>query len=1379
MDNSEFQLIPHWVERRKGYKSFRFSQLENNVPYTGCYLSFELESTVCDAIGLLWTSPSGLASSGFDVSKLHTTNVFHSAVEIQTFSRSSELFGWAEGMALGGKRLAIWLEAEQLTLNLTRLKEIAEKNIALNLHVFQSSPGKLHGNYWEVFQALANTGWQIWHSANSGDLIFQALMGRKISENLRVPNLIFHNSNQHFWVPQISSVPNVNEIKSYFTSQGWRNSRIFNLSEPLLMGSQFSTETQELNGFSKQKLVLDKYKDIYKKYSTSFIENFKSQAGNAISPPKKFKSNIFIVADNQIHLDLESKIDFIAGKIKKTIHVLRVKNFAPRGYVDFPDVSINSNVGIVIGYSSEFLKSNAQSILEQSDGKIALVLIQLSYGAGGITESKWKELLENKYGPGTHYVSLETKVEFPKTAFPKRQAQYDIISRDLKLQNKANISELEPLELPYENVGLVVPKENINYPFKETLFNKLQKSMGDPPKFEIVALNSKANLFSVRLQNGYPEYYSSESHYKIMVLQLADAFFGFDPFDKLQKKGKVIFVQGQLPNETIYKLPKHWKKKLSELEAECFSISSPDFHPKFPQIILGEIPEECVPISVNSLSYNHQDSFEPLAGLKRWKKIKDSQKDISSFWGSWIEPYQAGENILCTPEINAAYGEIPPSTSAFHSTWIHRNQMPEFNPEKCNGCAKCWISCPDNAFSAKAFDVSEMVNALASSDPVVNIAGKLKRYFKLLPSVIKNLASNQNTQEFKREQFNSAVEILLENIPESDKSDVKTILSNISDKIGKLKTIYWKSLVNSNGWSPSAEPVLLSLDINPNMCKGCGICVSECQPKALEVKADSQHDFEKESKLWELHDGLPFTSDKIIAAVGEANGLPSLSGIMLSAYANFSMLGGTFASPGSGELLAIRRVVNIAEYYFQSSSIPYIQKLESLELQLGEAIQQIIGQSFNIELQNSLGKITSQFEEHKKQITLESVVDRLSKNGNAPVVQNEKLLKLSKCLSDIHHQLWLFKEGKNGLGRARFGLLITNVRLAEILAKFPYNPFSFPVVISINNPNAAIGLQESLLSDWVELEKIMLIAELLLEWPSDVKAKENGIQKMGWNNLSNESLSAVPKIIVLGSEKLIPGIQENVQLPLKFLSLFSVIPGLNKNRPFSNTHYSATTSLFKEEHFLQKTLDYFESPKDALLSIYCPNPELHGFETKDTLLQSEAVYKKGLWPHIEKLEGNINSIADNEIFQEMPSALNIIQSSLEFLKSESRFSSHLQEIEDITQLKNALNILELDLSQNIHAFVGKNLFYKDPMGKYFEIHFDLIRSLQELYQFYSTLYIPDPSVTESSSEFKDNQEKAVHIEELAQNFQKKSTAQRDEMLRKLKDNLLKIAGYKN
>ena len=108
----------------------------------------------------------------------------------------------------------------------------------------------------------------------------------------------------------------------------------------------------------------------------------------------------------------------------------------------------------------------------------------------------------------------------------------------------------------------------------------------------------------------------------------------------------------------------------------------------------------------------------------------------ADFWNQVCVQYKTGKDIIADPF--TAIAAIPAATSSMRNMSAVRFNVPDFTPEKCTGCAKCWTQCPDSAIPGVVSTVEEVLEAAVRT--VATPDNPLSRFSQLIKNLGKEKA---------------------------------------------------------------------------------------------------------------------------------------------------------------------------------------------------------------------------------------------------------------------------------------------------------------------------------------------------------------------------------------------------------------------------------------------------------------------------------------------------------------------------------------------------------------------------------------------------------------------------------------------------------------
>ena len=552
-----------------------------------------------------------------------------------------------------------------------------------------------------------------------------------------------------------------------------------------------------------------------------------------------------------------------------------------------------------------------------------------------------------------------------------------------------------------------------------------------------------------------------------------------------------------------------------------------------------------------------------------------------------------------------------------------RSTLPEFDPTLCTGCGECWTRCPDSAIGVVAAAPAAIIDAGISrtgADAVRQVASKLASRI-----IAANKKSDVVAPTFG-ELLGDAYGWLKDKmpLPEERKQAIDEGIDRIAAELGSLPVAVTKPFFLDAEANRKDSATLLSIVINPESCKSCGLCVSNCEPEALRgveqhaaLLADARH-------LWSVFSATPDTTSETLERVAEDPDIGKTASILLSRYCQFALPGGDAAEAGSGEKVAVRLALAATEFHQQ----PLVQRFAKSLAEAGESVVALINETLSSTLAvEDLDAVTEKLKQTSSpRVDLRDLADGVGDAAGAHSIDTDSLLRLIELSNRIGAAHQRLVEGEHGLGRARYGLAVAGGSTAEWAGAFPHNPFQAPVLIDMTGDAAqlAAGLIEGHLEETTELARLLRLARLEAEQPDGADYKREALGRLRWNDLTAEEFELCPPLVLVGSDEMLAGQGLgqliwllNSGLPVKVVVLSALDFGLvesSNNNPrgtlgllalAQRNAFVAQTSIADADHLGDSMLQALRFDGPALIQVYAPSPVRHGFVPRQALAQAQ------------------------------------------------------------------------------------------------------------------------------------------------------------------------------
>jgi pyruvate-ferredoxin/flavodoxin oxidoreductase len=271
-------------------------------------------------------------------------------------------------------------------------------------------------------------------------------------------------------------------------------------------------------------------------------------------------------------------------------------------------------------------------------------------------------------------------------------------------------------------------------------------------------------------------------------------------------------------------------------------------------------------------------------------------------------------------------------------------------------------------------------------------------------------------------------------------------------------------------------------------------------------------------------------------------------------------------------------------------------------------------------------------------------------------------------------------EGEDGLGRARFGVVVARGALAEWAARYPHHPYYAPLTLAPTAQGAELarGVAGGLVAEHVALVRSLRSAALELEAPPDRSARLEAIERLTWEDLEPEEQAACPPLLLLGDDATLLGQGFELVtrllvsgLPVKIVLLDGRgLDGLDGAEPamVAMAHRRAfvlAASLAHPDHLARGLLDALSWPGPALIHLHAPSPARHGFAVDATLERARLAVEGRAHPlfrYDPRAEGQFGlraSLEGNPGLEQDWGEVNFAQ----WAAGESRFAQHFEPLE--------------------------------------------------------------------------------------------------------------------
>jgi len=584
-----------------------------------------------------------------------------------------------------------------------------------------------------------------------------------------------------------------------------------------------------------------------------------------------------------------------------------------------------------------------------------------------------------------------------------------------------------------------------------------------------------------------------------------------------------------------------------------------------------------------------------------------------------VQPRQGGVDDG-VPDPLTASGAVPAAASALQPA-ADATALPLLDASACSGCGRCWSVCPDSAIAATALGCETLLGeASRIAGTEGDAADALRRAHKHLADRIGRGIEKSDAEHaaLGAETCREAWVWLREQLKPGDdeRPAYEQAFEATAAVIEDLEPVVSQPLFLDPEREKKGDGALLVLAFDPASCLGCGLCVAVCPEEALRMEERTPErvaDFEESWRRWEA---LPDTPGEILARASAHSDVGSLAGILLSRHCGRAQIGGGDGEPGSGERLAGRLVAALVEHGAQRRSADLAKRLAERREQLEQKVREGLGEGLSVAdfdtLQEALESVG------RGRGDLSDLANRLEALGSRATFDRRALLRTTGLASALERRRQRLAEGSDGLGRARFGVIVARGAVAAWAARYPGHPYFAPLTLAptAEGVELARGVARGLVAEHLATLRDLRRAAVELEAPPDLAARMEAIASLRWEDLDAGERAACPPLLLLGDDRalLAEGFGAFTRLlasdlPVKVVLLdgrgeLAAGPEPALVAMAHRRAFVLAASPAHPEHLARGLADAMAWPGPALIHLHAASPRRHGFPADAALERS-------------------------------------------------------------------------------------------------------------------------------------------------------------------------------
>ncbi len=495
--------------------------------------------------------------------------------------------------------------------------------------------------------------------------------------------------------------------------------------------------------------------------------------------------------------------------------------------------------------------------------------------------------------------------------------------------------------------------------------------------------------------------------------------------------------------------------------------------------------------------------------------------DIHRFWEQTGSFYARGMGSDSLTDPFIGLGVMPAGSALFRDMTQIRFQHPEWVPENCTACGKCYTVCPDTAIPGLVNEVGQVL------DTVVKRVRKHGHELEHLPRAVRVLERNLRAL-FNEAKESDPVEGILEEATEKTLAQSE-LAGEAKQRLQEEFALFHEEL---NGFrfalsrphytvpekQESGSGGLLSITVNPYTCKGCQECVAVCDDDALRPVTQTDASVQRLREHWDFWLDLPNTPEKYIRVDDLEQGIGALETILLDKANYLAFTSGDGACLGCAEKTAIHLFTATVEALMQPRIKRHLARLGELIARLEKHIQLKLVAEIDVGDPATIASIVRDMGD--TDLTLAGIAERMERLGGGQPIDQDWLRRMSQLLARLKELRWKYQEGITGRGRARMGMLNATGCTSVWGSTYPFNPYPFPWANHLfqDSPSLAMGVFEGHMAKMAEGFRAIRTAELELAGAYRPAEHDEFFAYFDWRQFSDEEWELCPPVVAVGGD---------------------------------------------------------------------------------------------------------------------------------------------------------------------------------------------------------------------------------------------------------------------
>jgi len=555
-------------------------------------------------------------------------------------------------------------------------------------------------------------------------------------------------------------------------------------------------------------------------------------------------------------------------------------------------------------------------------------------------------------------------------------------------------------------------------------------------------------------------------------------------------------------------------------------------------------------------------------------------------------------------------GYLPASTASFPSTPVPNQILPRVITENCTGCGSCFASCPESALVARAYTVESLLSGQLerSSRPMVHLP-------RVLPAVIKTTHKLLSQDELH--QYSTIGDLFEESLTRV--MDAAGLEGKKRDELMGESDLFIADVasirpIRSDIWFDEAEEIkrgtgsILSIDVDPNACTSCGICVSSCGDNALEMLTGGDRTIESRQVR-----ALPSSRVEMEASTR----LDHPASILLGGSSDRVFRSGS-SDVGNLNRTTLRLFLEAQNEQAAAVRARILDALDAIITRIDERLQLTVHESVQI---NDFERFAQELHDASREVD-ESLALAL---GPKPSSLAERLSTLSEYHKSLTAERLKFGAIESASHQPHMILIDSTMNRDLGLARYPSNPFSMPYYKASSEDVSGLlsGIAEGFLHQYMGLAaRIRTAAHVLEDVVESDPSNGSGEEDRSW------AYSALPRMMLVTdtvSESLIDllnsGLRVDVLLLSGGISPRNQLPRIDLLSGALSSSNIVQQTVSNPVGFLASCREVLSGDASTLFHVYAPDSIRDGIAPERALKLAALAEQCGLFSSWKKTPG--------------------------------------------------------------------------------------------------------------------------------------------------------------